>query len=244
MNIWFNYGLKIVKISWNLVEYLRMNPFGTICRLIDAPSWTIPILWRWLESSWSSLLAVAEHQDSRGSLLRLLRTCVDLLEVWISLEVLGAKGLRLCRQPQFDQQSQNSALAGQHTSSQTSCKMILVTVAANKMEQRFVPETSLQMFLKPSRRSPFSSHSRPIFSCCFCLSGHLCRLQDGSTVLVNRGHLPSYRLDRATRKEVPTPWTQDLKLPKDTREDDAKEKHRFAAESIPSKIVSPFQILE
>jgi hypothetical protein len=63
-------------------------------------------------------------------------------------------------------------------------------------------------------------------------------------VLVNRGHLPSYRLDRATRKEVPTPWTQDLKLPKDTREDDAKEKHRFAAESIPSKIVSPFQILE
>eukprot|EP00435_Cladocopium_sp_Y103_P068616 s173_g31.t2 len=33
------------------------------------------------------------------------------------------------------------------------------------------------------------------------------RLEDGSTVLVNRGHLPSYRLDRATRKEVPT-WVR------------------------------------
>lgn len=138
----------MVKISWNLVEYLRMNPFGTICRLVDAPSWTIPILWRWLESSWSSFLAVAEHQDSRGSLLRLLRTCVDLLEVWKSWG-----GLRLCWQPQF----------GRSTHFVTSCKMILVTVAANKMEQRFVPETSLPMFLKPSRRSPFSSNSRPIY---------------------------------------------------------------------------------
>jgi len=33
------------------------------------------------------------------------------------------------------------------------------------------------------------------------------RLEDGSSVMVNRGHLPSYRLDRATRPEVPT-WVR------------------------------------
>ncbi|CAK8991252.1 unnamed protein product [Durusdinium trenchii] len=33
------------------------------------------------------------------------------------------------------------------------------------------------------------------------------RLEDGSTVLVNRGHLPTYRLERATRPEVPT-WVR------------------------------------
>lgn len=33
------------------------------------------------------------------------------------------------------------------------------------------------------------------------------RLEDGSTVMVNRGHLPAHRLDRATRPEVPT-WVR------------------------------------
>jgi len=43
------------------------------------------------------------------------------------------------------------------------------------------------------------------------VAGYLCvtplRLEDGSTMLVNRGHLPADRIDRATRKEMPA-WVR------------------------------------